>query len=95
MVFLKALQLYTHKLVCDNMTFLIGQKITCIDISNFNPQYAEKLPILGHTYTVRNLAFNRTCLQLREIVNSTELYAEGPMECSFKATRFAAKGKHG
>lgn len=69
--------------------FKLGQKVVCVDASGLVASYGEKFPVKGQTYTVRS--FFGSCIRLKEIVNAPQKYAEGVMECSFKASRFVVK----
>lgn len=74
------------------MSFRVGQKITCIDDTNYDRKNNETVPVKGRNYTVRSLY--QTCVRLNEIVNPPHQYADGFMECSFKGSRFIpTKGK--
>lgn len=68
------------------MIFQIGQKVTCIDASNFNAKNGERVPNLYGKYTVRS-KFGE-CIRLKEIINTPQQYQDGYMECSFKPERF-------
>lgn len=70
-------------------TFKVGQKVTCVNDRGFVRSYSEQVPVLGRNYTVR--AVVGPCVRLTEIVNPAHDYATGHIECSFLATRFAAK----
>lgn len=70
-----------------------GTKVTCIDASGFAPVHGEVMPVLGRTYTVRELvnSSGKVCYRLKEIVNKPAIYAQGFVECSFRANRFAVR----
>lgn len=73
----------------------VGAKVICIDDAGFGLQYGERVPVRGAVYTVRDILTSngQKCYRLREIINQAQMYAQGLMECSFKATRFAAYHK--
>lgn len=66
--------------------FKPGNKVVCIDDTNYNNTYNETCPVRGNIYTVRDTSGN--CLRLREIVNARQQYVEGTMECLFNQARF-------
>lgn len=66
--------------------FKVGQRITCINGAGFARPYGEQVPVVGQTYTVRQV--EGSCVRLKEIINPPHEYVSGTMECSFKASRF-------
>lgn len=74
--------------------FYVGQKVVCIvDATAWRHGRGEIKPQKGSIYTVRTImpSFRfrgEATIMLVEIVNKPREYAEGFVECSFRAIRF-------
>jgi hypothetical protein len=72
-------------------TFTVGQKVVCIRDEWEQPEYEEKQPIAGKTYTIRALiAYNdEVFLKFEEIVNPVFAWESGDHdEAAFEAVHF-------
>ena len=74
----------------------VGTKVICVDTLNITRLYNEMFPVMGGTYTIREIindpaGGSAKCVRLKEIVNQPAPYKTGVAECSFKASRFAVK----
>lgn len=65
----------------------IGDKVVCVDNSNFNGEPGIIYPTKGQIYTIRGIKHTGT-LWLCEIVNPVEYYSDGKWEKSWISSRF-------
>lgn len=70
--------------------FKVGQTVTCINDSGFTRPYKETVPVRGKAYMIRAVLGGGQCLRLVQIINTPHAYADGIVECAFKASRFKA-----
>lgn len=76
------------------MNLHIGQKLRCIDDSNFKGAGDEAHPVRGGVYTIRSSYFSKSLqcelIRLVEIVNTPRPYVDGYLESGFYPSRFRA-----